>query len=59
MNIDKTVIVNELFALHLAAVHLSPDVGRDFILTENKGYEIAYEKAVLLLKTVVQYLFHL
>jgi hypothetical protein len=40
---DKTVIVNELFALHLAAIHLSVDVGRDFVIADEKAYEIAYE----------------
>lgn len=43
IEIDKTLIVNELFALHLAAVHLSVDVRCDFIISEQKGYEIAYE----------------
>jgi hypothetical protein len=42
-NIDKTLIVNELFALHLAAVHLSVDAKRNFIISEIKSYEIAYE----------------
>ena len=43
VNIDKTLIVNELFALHLAAVHLSVDTGKNFIISEEKSYEIAYE----------------
>ena len=42
-NVDKTTLINELFALHLAAVHLSVDIKRDFVIGSDKAYEIAYE----------------
>lgn len=41
--IDKTTLINELFALFLATVHLSVDVKRDFLIGPDKAYEIAYE----------------
>lgn len=42
-NVDKAMLVNELFALHLAVVHISIDVERDFVISDEKAHEIAYE----------------
>lgn len=42
-DVDKATLVNELFALHLASVHISVDIQKDFVIAEEKAYEIAYE----------------
>jgi len=42
-NVDKITLINELFALQVAAIHLSVHVGRDFVIGPEKAYEIAYE----------------
>ena len=43
ISVDKTTLINELFALYIATVHLSVDVRRDFVIGPEKAYEIAYE----------------
>ena len=42
-NIDYTILVNELFAIHVATTHLSVHAGRDFVLTPDKEYELVYD----------------
>ena len=41
--IDCGLLVNELFALYVTTVNLSVQIGRDFALTEEKQYDIAYD----------------
>jgi hypothetical protein len=43
VDVDKATLVNELFALHLACVHISVDIAKDFVISDEKAYEIAYE----------------
>jgi len=40
---DDATIVNELFAIYLASVHLSVDVKKDFVISDEKAQELAYE----------------
>jgi len=41
-DIDWTSLVNELFAMSVATIHLSVHIGRDFVLTPEKEYSIVY-----------------
>ena len=43
IGIDKSTLVNEMFAIYVASIHLSSDIKRPFLIGAEKGHELAYE----------------